>query len=169
MWANGIFVYCLSQQFREGTNVNKVLLNSVFNNKAKTEDMGTNQIMLMACLGLSLQTCCSLKAPELILAGEQAYSIRLGRYDVTGEKGLFIRITRPWNMHKKFLRWTLTWKEEGGGRSEKPLGLHSDNLKIHQEFRLPGYPKPVVWSSMKHESRARSKFDGSISSVIWLH
>lgn len=47
-----------------------------------------------------------------------------------------------WNsIHKKYLSWTLTWKAgRGGGRSKKPLGLHFDNLKICQAFRLSSYP-----------------------------
>lgn len=47
-----------------------------------------------------------------------------------------------WNsIHKKYLSWTLTWEAgRGGGRSKKPLGLHFDNLKICQAFRLSSYP-----------------------------
>lgn len=62
VWATGIFVCCLSQQFREGTNVNKVhgLLNSAFDNKAKTKD----QTMLMPCLDLSLQPQASRADPS---------------------------------------------------------------------------------------------------------
>lgn len=95
VWAAISFIYCLSQQFREGTNVNKVdgLLSSAFKNKAKTKGVRTNwKIMLMPCLDLSLQICCNLKPPELVLPGEQDDSIRLGIYDVVGKKGLFIRV-----------------------------------------------------------------------------
>lgn len=149
--------------------MNKVhgLLNSVFNNKARTMGMRTNQnIILMACLGLSLQACCNLKPPELTLPGEQDESIRLGRYDAVGKKAS--SFDHGTTCIRNFLagHWLEKQEKEGEG-ARSLLDCILTIWKFTRHFNYQATPKYM--SSMKHKSRARSEFDGSISSMIWLH